>query len=240
MEERIEVATALGPIWFHGRDTGRPVMLLLTGAFAEANVLDHTQQFLPDVDVWRAHLPGNHCPPVEPVSIGTFAAAYTEALNARTGARPLAVVGLSTGALVAMALRARGLNGLLLVEPPLRSEHLWPMLNFRNGGPPGWETLIEPVFGIGPKEARAVDYLAALDALPIPALVLVGEVPLLPPRPTTFLPSFVDEESRARLAAHPRVRMEIVPGAGHNIPAQAPYVFLEAMKRVCRAAIRRQ
>jgi len=236
MEERVEVDTAFGPIWFHGRDTGRPVMLLLTGAFAAADVLDHTQAFLPDVDVWRAHLPGNHCPAIAPVSIGVFAAAYGEALTARVGERPLAVVGLSTGALVALALRTPSLKALLLVEPPLRSEHLWPMLDFRTQGPPGWETLIEPVFGIGPAAVRPVDYLATLDALTVPALALVGEAPLLPPRPTPFLPSFVDEESRARLAAHPRVRMEVVPGAGHNIPAQAPELFLGAMRRLCRAA----
>lgn len=236
MEERIEVATAFGPIWFHGRDTGRPVMLLLTGAFAAKDLLDHTQRFLPDVDVWRAHLPGNHCPAIEPVSIGVFAAAYTEALDARAVGRPLSVTGLSTGALVAMALRARSLKALLLVEPPLRSEHLWPMLEFRTQGPPGWEALIEPVFGIGADSTRPIDYTSTLDALSVPALVLAGEVPLLPQRPVPFLPSFVDDESRARLAAHPRVRLEIVPGAGHNIPAQAPHVFLGAMRRLCRAA----
>ncbi|RAK63103.1 alpha/beta fold hydrolase [Phenylobacterium kunshanense] len=236
MEERIEVATAFGPIWFHGRDTGRPVMLLLTGAFAAEDLLDHTQRFLPDVDVWRAHLPGNHCPAIAPVSVGVFAAAYAEALDARAGDRPVAVTGLSAGALVALALRARSLKALLLVEPPLRSEHLWPMLEFRAQGPPGWETLIEPVFGIGPDSVRPVDYTPLLDALSVPALVLVGEVPLMPQRPVPFLPSFVDEECRARLAAHSRVRLEIVPGAGHNIPAQAPQLFLGAMRRLCRAA----
>lgn len=237
MEERIEVATAFGPVWFHGRDTGRPVMLLLTGAFAAADVLDHTQLFLPDVDVWRAHLPGNHCPPIEPVSVGVFAAAYSEALDRRAGDRRIAAVGLSTGALVAMAMRARGLRALLLIEPPLRSEHLWPMLDFRTQGPPGWEKLIEPVFGIGPESLRAVEYVETLDALRLPALVLVGEVPLLPVRRVDFLPSLVDAESRARLAAHPRVRMEEIPGAGHNIPAQAPELFLGAMHRLCRATI---
>lgn len=236
MEARIEVSTSLGPIWFHGRDTGRPVMLLLTGAFANANVLDHAQPFLPDVDLWRAHLPGNHCPGIEPVSVATFAAAYTAALDSRAAGRNVAAVGLSTGALVVMALRARGLKSMLLVEPPLRSDDCWPLFEFRTQGPPGWESLIEPVFGIGPHDARPMDYRPLLDTMAVPALVLAGAIPLQPRRPLPVMPSLVDTESRAWLAAHPRVRFEVLADVGHNVPAQAPEAFLKALLRVARVA----
>lgn len=236
MTEHIEVSTSLGPIWFHGRDTGRPVMLLLTGAFAAADVLDHAQPFLPDVDLWRAHLPGNHCPEITPVSVASFADAYTQALDSRAAGRSIAAVGLSTGALVVMALRARGLKSMLLVEPPLRSADCWPLFEFRTQGPPGWEKLIEPVFGIGPRSARAVDYSPLLDTLAVPALVLAGDIPFLPRRPLPVMPSLVDAESRARLAVHPRVRFEELPDVGHNVPAQAPEMFLRALLRVSRVA----
>ena len=212
----------------------------LTGAFAAANLLDHAQPFLPDVDVWRAHLPGNHCPPIEPVSVRTFAAAYTEALDARAPGRAVAAVGLSTGALVMMDLRAAGLKSMLLVEPPLRSAESWPLFEFRTQGPPGWETLIEPIFGIGPTIARPMDYTALLDTLAVPALVIAGDIPLQPRRAMPVMPSLVDAESRGRLATHPRVRFEEFRGVGHNIPAQAPERFLEAMRRVCRVAVAAQ
>jgi pimeloyl-ACP methyl ester carboxylesterase len=215
-------------------------MLMLTGAFAAANLLDHSQPFLPDVDFWRAHLPGNHCPPITPVSVANFAAAYTEALDQRAAGRPVAAVGLSTGALVVMALRAKGLKSMLLIEPPLRSEGSWPLFAFRDQGPPGWESLIEPVFGIGRETARPVDYAPLLDTLAVPALALAGDIPLQPQRNLPVMPSLVDAESRAILAAHPRVRFEELPGVGHNVPAQAPYVFLEAMRRVCRPAVAAQ
>ncbi|MEW5686180.1 MAG: alpha/beta hydrolase [Pseudomonadota bacterium] len=236
MEDRIEVSTSHGQVWFHGRDTGRPVMLLLTGAFAEANVLDHAQPFLPDIDLWRAHLPGNHCPPIEPVSVANFAAAYTEALDTRAPGRPVAAVGLSTGALVVMALRARGLKSMLLVEPPLRSADCWPLFAFREQGPANWEALIEPVFGIGRESARPTDYAPLLDTLAVPALALAGDIPLQPKRPLDVMPSLVDAESRVLLAAHPRIRLEELPGVGHNVPAQAPERFLNALLRVARVA----
>ena len=125
---------------------------------------------------------------------------------------------------------------MLLVEPPLRSADNWPLFAFRDQGPPGWEALIEPVFGIGPHDARAVDYGHLLDTLAVPALAIAGDIPLQPRRPLPVMPSLVDAESRARLAAHPRVRFEELPGVGHNVPAQAPDAFLNALLRVARAA----
>ena len=54
MEDRFEIATSLGEVWLWGRDTGKPVVLVITGAFAEFYVYDHLQLALPQFDVLRA------------------------------------------------------------------------------------------------------------------------------------------------------------------------------------------
>ena len=38
MEELFAVETGLGPIWLWGRDTGQPVLLIITGAFCDARL----------------------------------------------------------------------------------------------------------------------------------------------------------------------------------------------------------
>src|SRR5436309_7121331 len=98
MEERFEIGTPLGEVWMWGRDTGKPVALVITGAFAEFHIYDRLQLVLPGFDVLRTHLPGNHCPPLVATSIGAMAAALTEAVNARFPGRALLIVGFSTGA----------------------------------------------------------------------------------------------------------------------------------------------
>lgn len=90
----IEVSTDLGPIQFRGRDSGKPILLLITGAFATEDQMSLLQDRFPAVDALRAHLPGNHCPSLVDSSVGVFAAAFTTALNSRFAGREVVVVGL--------------------------------------------------------------------------------------------------------------------------------------------------
>jgi hypothetical protein len=74
MQPDFAVQTRLGPVWMWGRDTGNPVMLMLTGLFTPQGYGRDAQRALLGVDVLRAHLPGNHCPALAVPSVGTFAA----------------------------------------------------------------------------------------------------------------------------------------------------------------------
>jgi pimeloyl-ACP methyl ester carboxylesterase len=223
--------TPLGPIWFRGVDAGRPVLLVITGAFAEETVLGRLANVFPATDVLRAHLPGNHCPPLTELSLRAFIEAFDHAIRRQVGARPLSIVGLSTGGLVALAQRQANLRRLVAVEPFLRTRHLWPFQEMLHDGraTAEHEPFFREIFGVTRGGIEERDYTFVLDGLETPAQVLLGGTPLLPRRPTEQLPSLVDDASRAILAAHPAVRIEPVPEAGHNVPSQAPETFVRAV-----------
>lgn len=230
MDYRI-AETSFGQIIFHGRDTGRPVILIITGAFAGIENADYVQDRFPEADIWRAFLPGNHAPALSEISVEAFAAAFSQAVAETVGGRDLVVVGLSVGALVAAAMDQRPIRRLVLVEPVLNPSVCWPLLAFRHDMPEGGEAFVWEIFGIGlhGRDERR-DYRALLDRQAVPALALVGGEPLLPRRPVPAFPSLVDDESRARLAAHPLIELQVVPGVGHNIVHGAQEAFVAALK----------
>jgi hypothetical protein len=229
VEQRIQVETPLGPVFFHGRDTGRPVLLVILGAFAIFEQLDHLQDLIPGVDVWRAHLPGNHCPPLQVTSVGAFGFAISHAIRERLSGRQVAVVAGSAGALVALALDQRLIRRFLLIEPPLWPTVCWPFLDFREAMPPGGEDFVWQIFGVGPTTVEARDYRGLLDRLAKPALVLIGDEPLEPQRPLPRWPSLVDADSRQLLAAHPLVDLRVVIGATHNLIGDQPEAVWAAL-----------
>jgi pimeloyl-ACP methyl ester carboxylesterase len=236
MEAITEVETPFGPIQFRGRDTGRPVLLIITGAFADEGMLDHTQAFAAEADVWRAHLPGNHCPPLRETSIERFITAFDHAISAQARGRTVSVVGFSVGGVVALGLRAAEVRRILTIEPVLRTGKAWPFENFRGAGYPDWEAFTWPVLGIDRDRLEDRNYLHLLASLDRPALALIGGVPLLPRRDLPTLPSLVDDEVRAALRNHPRVECVEFPAAGHNLAQHDPDALLEAMRRTLRAA----
>ena len=235
-EQRFEVDTPLGPIWLWGRDTGRPLVLLINGAFAEAWVFDRLQGELPDVDVLRAHLPGNHCPGLVANNIGTLAQALSLALEQRFSGRRAVVIGLSTGALAAMGRRWPGSVRLLLVAPVLRTRHVWlfPRMLDRVTSDVDRE-LVWNVFGVreGGREER--DYSHLVRGLTVPGRVLLGEIPLLPERDLPTMPSLVDDFDRATLARQPLLAVHVAKGAGHHVPRDDLGLFVSAVLEACRA-----
>ena len=226
--------TPLGPIELMGRDTGRPVQLVITGAFASANTLELNQQRFPELDVWRTHLPGNHSPPLIATSVGVFAAAISQALRerlaARTENRTASVIGLSVGALVAMALDPALVDRLLLVEPPLRPDRAWPLRQLLDAMPSGGEDFVWQVFGIAADRTEPRDYTGLVERLQRPAKAVLGGDLLLPKRERTGWPSLVDEESRRLLAAHPGIEVQVVDGAGHHVLKEAWVQFEPIMR----------
>jgi pimeloyl-ACP methyl ester carboxylesterase len=227
-EDRCEVETPFGPVWLWGRPQGRPTLLILTGLFADPGTMDHFGRLLPDLDVLRAHLPGNHCPRLTgPPSIETYARALDAALGDQ-GARPLAVLGTSTGALVALALRSP-ISAMLLLEPPLRNTEILPLVqpDIVARDP----ELMLAIFGA--TEAGIVsqrDYTPLLRASTCPIDVLLGGVRAHPGQ--TMLPSLVDDESRRQLAAAGNVRCIDVPGAGHRVASADPRLFNDVVQRL--------
>lgn len=221
MTSRFEVATPLGPIWFLGRDTGRPLLLVVTGAFAAETLFFGMQDHFPAADVLRVHLPGNHSPALSETSVEAFATAIDAALAARWPDRPLIAVGLSIGGLVALGLRNPMLRRLVCVEPVLLTEGVWPLELYRTQAPPGGETFVQNIFGVFADRSEPRDHTAVLDGLITPTLALVGDAPLGEPRDFDRMPTLVSEPALQRLGAHPAVTVQMVPGAGHNIPRDA-------------------
>jgi len=236
MTSRFEVATPQGPVWFTGRDTGRPLLVVVTGAFAAETQFFGMQEHFPAADILRVHLPGNHCPSTSETSVRAFAAAIDGALAARWPDRPLIAVGLSVGGLVALALRSPNLRRLVVVEPVLFTDGVWPLELYRSQAPPGGETFVQSIFGVFHDRIEPRDHAWVLDGLTVPTLALVGDSPLGEPRAFDRMPTLVTTDARARLHDHPAVEVQIVPGAGHNIPRDAEIPLHLAIVGAWRAA----
>lgn len=221
MESRFEVDTSRGQVWFWGRDTGRPILLVISGAFATADFFWNIQRAFPDADVLRTHLPGNHCPALSEISIAAFAQALDEALAARWRDRPLMVFGASVGGIVALGLRHPSVRRVVTIEPPLLTEGVWPLMHFRAQTPPGGEAFVWNIFGIGPDMIEPRDHTWVLDDLRTPSLAVIGAVPLEPPRPFKTMPSLISDATLARLAAHALITVETIAEAGHNVARDA-------------------
>lgn len=233
----IVVETSLGPIHFRGRDTGKPVLLLITGSFAAENTADRFAERFPAMDGLRAHLPGNHCPRVAHVSIGVFAGAFTEALDIRFPGRPVVVVGLSVGGIVALAIRAKMLRGILAIEPLLVSDEAWPLLNLRTQGPPGQDDFLWNILGIGPDEVERRDYRPMLGSLTTPTYVILGdEVPPVGVWPD-YMPGLLGPLSRQALAAHPHITVAQLSDVGHHILKYGPHALLNATQRLIQRVV---
>jgi pimeloyl-ACP methyl ester carboxylesterase len=238
MEERFEIATPLGDIWMWGRDTGKPIALVITGAFADFEIYDRLQLVLPQFDVLRTHLPGNHSPALAETSIAAMSGAISEALTSRFAGRSMVTLGFSTGALVAMGVAAPGLKALLLVEPFLRTAHVWPFRGMvEDHRSAEQQTFLWNVLGVRDGEAEQRDYRHLARGLGVPGHVLLGGIPLVPRRPLPNLPSLVDEEDRATLRAQPLLNLTEVPGAGHNVAAQNIPAFRALLAPVCRSVV---
>lgn len=202
--DRCEVPTSLGPLWFYGRPSGRPTLLVITGIGAQASVMDHLPPLLPDLDVLRMHLPGNHSPRLAESSVEAFSLGLNEALQQVVTA-PLAIMGLSAGGLVAMGVRHPGLASLLLLDPPFRTTGASPLK-------------APELVAFDPEMFAALldrDFSHLIDELTVPTEVLAGSLGAVERdgRP----PTLVDQAARERLAEHPLVTLTVVPGLGHLV-----------------------
>jgi pimeloyl-ACP methyl ester carboxylesterase len=246
---RTDFRTELGvlPLWHvDGSLAGeRPAIIAVTGAFAGADTMTKLPQVMGEAcDCFVMHLPGNHAPTLREVGVRPYARALEAVIGQAFAARPVILVGVSIGALVALAVRASSVRRVVAVEPPLVMGKLWPMLDplaDKVAAAPGDADLAafaEAVFGVGRTARREITYFDLFDGLDVPVEVVVGDRPLMPRRAEPTYPSFVDEAERAWLARRPTVVLHVAPGAGHNVPFQAP-LFLKAILAEAVAALGR-
>ena len=227
----IEIETAHGPIHFRGAVTGRPVVLVILGAFEKEGAFNRLGMLMPEHDVLIAHLPGNHCPWLDDMRLPALTAAFQQAIQAVVGDAPVLLAGVSTGALVALGMKLPNVRRLLLVEPPVRPTRAWPLRAFQDQGPAERFRLVGPLFGVYPDRIEARDYGHLLASLDRPAHVLMGDCPSEQPHDFDGgLPSLVDSVTRADLAAHRFVTCAHVNGVGHNIPGRAAQRVLDALR----------
>jgi pimeloyl-ACP methyl ester carboxylesterase len=241
------VQTSLGPIPLRAPPgalaSKKPVVLAITGAWAEANDMSRTHEVVgPAWDAAVIRLPGNGTPALSETSVAAWAQALGEVIDTALAGRAVVPVGLSVGALVALGIRSAGVRRVVALEPPLVMSKLWPLapaLRSRWRDDPASRPFIEAVFGVRGETAEERTYFHLFEGAP-PADVVAGEVPLFPERPLPRFPSLLDAPERAWLAKQPGVSLRIAPGAGHNIHVfAAPFlseVLLAALDKALAAS----
>ncbi|HLZ73558.1 alpha/beta hydrolase [Phenylobacterium sp.] len=218
------IRTRLGPIplWSPpgALTSAKPLVLVITGAWAEADDMMKTPAVVgPSWDAAVMRLPGNGTPALAETSIAAWARAVSELVETAFAGRPVVLVGLSVGALVALGVRSAQVRRVLALEPPLVMSKLWPMaerLAARWRDDPAQRPVIEAVFGVKRHGHVERAWFGLFDGAP-PVDVIVGDTPLYPQRALAQFPSFVDAPEREWLAARPGVTLHVAPGAGHNI-----------------------
>ena len=210
---------------------GAPVLLVLHGALRNAEVL--MQRFAPwsaSFDIVFADLPGHgRSSPVLPATVEAFALRAGSAMQAKFPGRDLFVLGESLGGLVALAMGGQGwpcLRGVIAADPPLTTAKLWHVAQAvrtaltRSPGHPFMESFAAEIFGIARAAVPAERiYYPVLDRLRVPALMLTGDTPLLPPRQTASVPCVMDEVDRFVIERlyRDRVSVEVLDRSGHLV-----------------------
>ena len=228
--EKHSFQTPFGEIWLWSRpgalSADQPVVLFINGAFSiERPRSFELPDLLPEAAVLNTHLPGQHTPALVADSVGVYGSALSAALD-QIG-RPAIVAGASVGGLVALAMRSPLIRGLVLIETPLRTGKLWPLVDFfraelrKRPADAQLRDFLWTIFGVCETAHADRDYSPLLAALDKPAWALFGGEPLYPVRETEAVPSLVDEPERRLFAGQAGVRTWVIPGVGHNLPGRA-------------------
>ena len=182
-----------------------PRVLILHGFYRSAYHLLAWRSRIPDLGF--LHLPGHSgAPTLRDVSLETWIRGFGELVA--TFPEPPALIAESLGAIVAMGLPSRA---VIAVEPPLSVDQLWPLhqtLARARARGMAIDPALEALF--------AHPFHWILERITAPTLVLAGDEPLLPPRPTPREPSLLVEADFAAYAGHPLVEARRIPG-GHAL-----------------------
>ncbi|THD74321.1 MAG: alpha/beta hydrolase [Phenylobacterium sp.] len=238
----MEPAPALQPHLVHTRhgdlsfkaalagDAGRPVLLVIRGLFSRADHMEELAAPLSaEADIVFAHLPGMHSPTLPGSDLTTITKAFREMMAERFADRRVVPTGVSAGCLVALGLASLPqVDAMVLVEPFLDVSQCWPLREFAAAKAAPGSTLLPWLKAFfGPNVAD--DFSPLANQAPARTAVLVGAVPLEPPRAMTRFPSLTSEAERAMWRAR-GAKVTVCPDAGHDVPARAPQALLAALR----------
>ncbi|MBS0362389.1 MAG: glycosyltransferase [Proteobacteria bacterium] len=220
----------------------RPVVLAMPGVLATENdlaALAANLGLLADAAMLRP--PKDLGPGFAGRSLAEIAEAVGEIVEREFAGRSVVVVGASTGAVIALGVRAPNLARIVAVEPHLVTAGLWPVLgqlgeHFRQAGEGAARDFVTAAFGVRADGVEPRDHTAVLSGLSCPVDVVLGAEPLMPQREVARFPSLVGEAERRRLSELPGVRLHRVPATGHNVVGQALPKLQEIVREACRRA----
>lgn len=246
----LTVPTSAGAFSVVGRrsvDRPRPCLLAVGGAFPPKDYLHDLAGQFGGANVVVANLPGMGTP-WSPVGVPALTAGLQEVAAWLFGDLPLVVLGVSTGALLALGFTAPSLVRTVVLEPFLQTAHLWPFVADsrsrleRHHNHPAMVSFLWTLFGIGATELENRDYRYLAEGLSAPTDVIVGGMPLLPERPTPTWPSFATDEDRAAFRRNPLATLhEGPPDTGHNygsIPGPGRQVLNQVLVAALNEALR--
>ena len=242
VEATVETSFGPVPLWsLPGALTGsKPLILCITGAWAEAADMTGLPAVVaPDWDAVIMRLPGNETPALSETSVAAWGRAVSEVIEKTFANRTLVMMGLSIGALVALAARSANIRWVIAIEPPLSTAKLWPMIDGLKAlwvKEPSSRAFVTNIFGVSDEGVADIQYRDLFDGH-VPVEVVVGDVPLHPKRNLPRYPSFIDAEDRAWLASRPGVTVSEAPGAGHNIHVFAAPFLLQRTRAVQAAVL---
>jgi pimeloyl-ACP methyl ester carboxylesterase len=244
---RRDVTTRFGVIALWSRPDifdalAKPVVLAIGGSFSPTEDLKNLPGavgILADVCIMR--LPGAGSPPLRSLAIADVTLAVAELIESTFPRRPVVLLGVSIGAVVALGVRAANIARVVAIEPPLVTGGLWPVVApLREALGKSHDRLAHDMafqaYGIGVQKIEDRNYLGVLQGLRAPTDVVLGEAPLEPERPVDRFPSLVGDPLRRELGRNPRVRLHVAPGAGHNVVGQAPRFVLDVVLEASRRA----
>lgn len=236
--ERESIATSLGVVPVTGRlgafEPSRPLVFVIRGAYPDPTSMHRLPDLLPEADVALVDLPGMHSAFFAEQGVEAFARGYDEVLAGRFPGRRTVALGLSTGALAALAMRSP--ERLVLMEPPLETGALWSFLprlareaqRTTLGEARAW---IDAVFGVTADGVDGRDYRPLLTACRKPGVVMIGGVPLDPPRDLDHEPSYVTADAIGLVIRHPTLKLAVVGGVGHNIIVDGGPAILNTLRQ---------
>lgn len=244
--QQTDVATRLGPVrlW----ETRSPPDTLRPLVFAIPSILSATDDLVKLLenlgilaDGCLMRLPSSGAAALSACSMPELSRLVGELIETRFPGRRVVLLGVSTGAVIALGARARNLARIVALEPPLVTGGLWPivepMRQFLHGlRDPVANAFVLEAFGVSERQHEDRNHLDALRDLNVPVDVMLGGIPLQPQRDLSRFPSLVGEVERQFLAALPRVRLHVEPLAGHNILGQALKAVGEVVQEACRRA----
>ena len=199
-------------------NSSSPRVLLIHGFKRQAMQLGGWGELIPGLGF--VHLPGHSgTPKLTEVSIE----AWIEGFRAMVAAlpQPPLIIAESLGAIVALSIPSRA---VIAVEPLLSVDQLWPLhRTIRRARARGDE--IDPEL----EGLFEEPFTWVLERINAPTLVLAGDEPLLPERPTLREPSLLTDKDFEAYARHPLVEAHRIAG-GHTLMGHNPQGVLEASR----------